>query len=84
MTLRYYTCIYILEFLSAFSVCVCVFMYMYVQNLVSSLERSRAAMANDLAAVSVQNVELTEKVDIIPQLNTKLQVHRESVHGPQR
>ena len=70
-------------------VCVCVYvcmylcMYVYVQNLVSSLERSRAAMANDLAAVSVQNVELTEKVDIIPQLNTKLQVHREAVHGPQ-
>ena len=40
----------------------------------SSLERSRAAMANDLAAVSSQNVDLTEKVDTIPNLQTKLQV----------
>ena len=45
-----------------------------MQTLVSSLERSRAAMANDLAAVSTQNVELSEKVDTIPQLQTKLQV----------
>ena len=46
-----------------------------MQTLVSSLERSRAAMANDLAAVSTQNVELSEKVDTIPQLQTKLQVY---------
>ena len=44
------------------------------QGLVSSLERSRAAMANDLAAVSAQNVELTEKVDTIPSFQQKLQV----------
>ena len=50
-----------------------------VQTLVSSLERSRAAMANDLAAVSTQNVELTEKVNTIPHLTNKLQVY--TLHG---
>ena len=57
--------------------CVCISVHHLrctVQSLVSSLERSRAAMANDLAAVSGQNSELTEKVETIPQLTTKLQV----------
>jgi chromosome segregation ATPase len=43
------------------------------QTLVGSLERSRAAMANDLAAVSSQNVDLTEKVEAIPHLKNHLQ-----------
>ncbi|CAI8053206.1 TATA element modulatory factor [Geodia barretti] len=43
------------------------------QTLVGSLERSRAAMANDLAAASSQNVDLVEKVEAIPHLKNKLQ-----------
>ena len=45
------------------------------QNLVGSLERSRAAMAEDLANLSAQNETLKNEIDTIPSLNQKLQVH---------
>ena len=45
------------------------------QNLVGSLERSRAAMAEDLANLSARNETLKNEVDTIPSLKQKLQVH---------
>ena len=44
------------------------------QNLVGSLERSRAAMAEDLANLSAQNETLKKDVETIPPLKQKLQV----------
>ena len=47
------------------------------QNLVGSLERSRAAMAEDLANLSAQNETLKNEVNAIPSLKQnfeKLQV----------
>ena len=44
------------------------------QNLVGSLERSRAAMAEDLANLSAQNETLKKEVETIPPLKQKLQV----------
>ena len=46
----------------------------YFQNLVGSLERSQAAMAEDLANLSAQNETLKNEVDTIPSLKQKLQV----------
>lgn len=43
------------------------------QNLVSSLERSRGAMAEDLASLSAQNETLTTQVETIPSIQQKLQ-----------
>lgn len=47
--------------------CVC-------QNLSSSLERSRAAMAEDLAKLSAQNEALSQQVETIPSLQQQLEV----------
>ena len=44
------------------------------KNLVSSLERSRAAMVEDLASLSTQNEALNAEVQTIPELREKLQV----------
>ena len=44
------------------------------KNLVSSLERSRAAMVEDLASLSTQNEALKVEVQTIPELREKLQV----------
>ena len=51
------------------SVCMYVdFEYLLFQKLVGSLERSRAAMAEDLANLSAQNETLKNEVDTIPSL----------------
>jgi hypothetical protein len=42
------------------------------QNLIGSLERSRAAMAEDLANLSAQNETLKTEVETIPSLKQKL------------
>ena len=44
------------------------------QNLVGSLERSRSAMAEDLANLSAQNETLKKEVETIPPLKQKLEV----------
>ena len=50
-------------------------LYLHVfQNLVGSLERSRAAMAEDLANLSAQYDALKKEVETIPPLQQKLQV----------
>ena len=48
--------------------------YLLFQNLVGSLECSRAAMAEDLANLSAQNETLKNEIDTIPSLKQKLQV----------
>ena len=45
-----------------------------MQNLVGSLERSRAAMAEDLANISAQHETLKKEVESIPHLQQKLHV----------
>ena len=50
--------------------------YLLFQNLVGTLERSRAAMAEDLAInLSARNKTLKNEVNPIPSLKQKLQVH---------
>ena len=48
--------------------------YLLFQNLVGSLEHSRAAMAEDLANLSAQSETLKREVKTIPSLKQKLQV----------
>ena len=46
----------------------------FPQNLVGSLERSRAAMAEDLANISAEYETLKKEVKTIPHLQQKLHV----------
>ena len=58
------------------------FMTLSFQNLVGSLERSWATMAEDLVNLLAQNETLKKKVETIPPLKQKLQVY--TLYGSMR
>ena len=49
------------------------------QGMVNSLERSRAAITEELTQVSASNEALKREVQIIPELKQQLQVCKDSV-----
>ena len=52
-----------------------------LKELVTSLERSRESLANDLASTSAQVQSLQEELDTLPVVKNNLQVHIYIIRG---